>query len=199
MTSPVITAVFTIGYLAITAWLCRGIKLNTRDLCLCGLPCALTIVLASMMIPLPTGAMITCGSWIPLVLLALVCDYRLAFLSGWVTGILVIILIPAWQPVHWAQIFVEPLVCFSCLGYAGIFGNQKRGHILLGMLLAIFLKFWGHVLSGVIFFSQNAWDGWGAWGYSISYNVSSWLPEIILSAVIIHFIPWKALNAALVK
>ena len=199
MTSPVITAVFTIGYLAITAWLCRGIKLNTRDLCLCGLTCALTIVLASMMIPLPTGAMITCGSWIPLVLLALICDHRLAFLSGWITGVLVIILIPAWQPVHWAQIFVEHLVCFSCLGYAGIFGSQKRGHILLGMLLAIFLKFWGHVLSGVIFFSQNAWDGWGAWGYSLTYHLSSKVPEGILTMVIVSLLPLGALRKALNK
>ena len=30
MTSPVITAIFTIGYLAITLWLCRNVKLNAK-------------------------------------------------------------------------------------------------------------------------------------------------------------------------
>jgi len=199
MTSPIITAVFTIGYLAITAWLCRGVKLNAKALCLCGLVCALTLVLSSVMIPLPTGAVITCGSWIPLVLLALIFDYRLAFLSGWITGILIIILIPAWQPVHWAQVFVEHLVCFSCLGYAGIFGNHKRGHILAGMLLAIFLKFWGHVLSGVIFFSQNAWDGWGAWGYSLTYHLSSKVPEGIITMVIVSLLPLGTMRESLNK
>ena len=189
MTAPVITAVFSIGYLGITVWLCRGMKLDAKALCLCGLTCALTMVLESIMIPLPTGAAIPLGALIPLMLLALLYDYRLAFLSGWITGILVIILIPVWQPVHWAQLFVEHLVCFSCLGYAGIFGNQKRGQILLGMLLAIFLKFWGHVLSGVIFFSQNAWDGWGAWGYSLAFNLSSRLPEGIISIVIVTLLP----------
>lgn len=199
MTSPIITAVFTIGYLSVTLWLCRGIRLNAKALCLCGLACALTLVLESIMIPLPTGAAIPLGALIPLMLLALIYDYRLAFLSGWITGILVILLIPAWQPVHWAQLFVEHLVCFSCLGYAGIFGSHKRGRILVGMLLAIFLKFWGHVLSGVIFFSQNAWDGWGAWGYSLTYHLSSKIPEAILTMVIVSLLPLGTMRKALHK
>ena len=199
MTAPIITAVFSISYFAVTLWLVRRVKLNARSICYAGVICALTVVLAGIRVPLPTGSNITCGSWIPLVMLALICDYRLAFLSGWITGILVIILIPAWQPVHWAQIFVEHLVCFSCLGYAGIFGSQKRGHILLGMLLAIFLKFWGHVLSGVIFFSQNAWDGWGAWGYSLTYHLSSKVPEGILTMVIVSLLPLGTLRKALNK
>ena len=199
MTAPVITAVFTIGYLVVTAWLCRGLKLDAKALSLGGLTCALTLVLASVMIPLPTGAMITCGSWIPLILLAVICDYRLAFLSGWITGVLVMILIPAWQPVHWAQIFVEHLVCFSCLGYAGIFGSHKRRRVLAGMMLATFLKFWGHVLSGVIFFSQNAWDGWGAWGYSLTYHLSSKIPEGVLTMVIVSLLPLTMMKKALNK
>ena len=158
MTSPILVAVFTVAYLAVTAWLCRGLKLSARNLAMGGLACALTLILGSIMIPLPTGASITCGSWIPLMLLAVVCDRRLAFVSGWVCGILAMVLIPAWQPVHWAQIFVEHLVCFSCLGYTGIFGTDKRWKILCGGILAIFIKFWAHVFSGVIFFSQNAVD-----------------------------------------
>ena len=113
MTAPIITAVFAIGYLGLTAWLCRKVTLSAKALCLCGLTCALTLVLESIMIPLPTGAAIPLGAMIPLLLLALLYDYRLAFLSGWITGLLVIFLIPAWQPVHWAQLFVEHLVCFS--------------------------------------------------------------------------------------
>ena len=129
-------------------------------------------------------------------LLAVVCDRRLAFVSGWVCGILAMVLIPAWQPVHWAQIFVEHLVCFSCLGYTGIFGTDKRWKILCGGILAIFIKFWAHVFSGVIFFSQNAWDGWGAWGYSLTYHISSKIPEGIFSLVILMILPLGALRKA---
>ena len=189
MISPIITAVFAIGYLLITVWLCRGIKLNARALCLGGVICALTLVLASIRIPLPTGSNITCGSWIPLMLLALVYDCRLAMVTGWVCGILAMILIPGWQAVHWAQIFVQQLVCFSCLGYAGVFGTDKRWKMLCGMALAVFIRCCGHVLSGVIFYSQNAWDGWGAWGYSLAYNLSSRLPEGVLSILIVLLLP----------
>ena len=196
MTSPIFVAVFTVCYLLVTIWLCRGLKLTARNLAMGGLACALTLVLGSIMIPLPTGASITCGSWIPLMLLALVYDPKLTFVTGWLTGLLAMLLIPAWQPVHWAQFFVEHMVCFSCLGYTGIFGSDKRWKILCGGLLAIFLKFWAHVFSGVIFFSQNAWDGWGAWGYSLTYHLSSKIPEGIISLAIVMVLPLGALKKA---
>ena len=199
MISLTITAVFAVVYLLATLGLCRGVKLDARALCLGGVVCALTLVLASIRVPLPTGSNITCGSWIPLMLLALVYDYRLSILAGWVCGLLAMILIPGWQAVHWAQIFVQQLVCFSCLGYAGIFGSEKRQKALCGMVLAVFLRCCGHVLSGVIFYSQNAWDGWGAWGYSLAYNLSSRLPEEILSIVIVSLLPLKLLRRSALK
>ena len=196
MISPVVVTVFTVCYLAVTLWLCRGLKLNAKSLAMGGLVCAITLILASIMLPLPTGAAITCGSWIPLMLLAAVYDYRLAFVSGWICGILSIFLIPAWQPVHWAQICVENMVCFSCLGYTGIFGSDKRWKLLCGGILGVSLKFWAHVFSGVIFFSQNAWDGWGAWGYSLAYHLSSKVPEGIVSLSILMLLPLGALKKA---
>ena len=199
MISLTITAVFAVVYLLATLGLCRGVKLDARALCLGGVVCALTLVLASIRVPLPTGSNITCGSWIPLMLLALVYDYRLSILAGWVCGLLAMILIPGWQAVHWAQIFVQQLVCFSCLGYAGIFGSEKRQKALCGMVLAVFLRCCGHVLSGVIFYSQNAWDGWGAWGYSLAYNLSSRLPEGTLSIVIVSLLPLKLLRRSALK
>ena len=168
MISPIVTGIFTVGYLAVTLWLCRGVRLDARSLALGGITCALTLVLASLYIPLPTGSTITAGSMLPLMLLAVVYDYRLTFLTGWITGILALFLIPTWQPVHWAQIFVEHL---------------------LGMALAIFLKFTGHVLSGVVFFSQNAWDGWGAWAYSLTYHLTSKVPEGIATGAILLALP----------
>ena len=101
MISLTITAVFAVVYLLATLGLCRGVKLDARALCLGGVVCALTLVLASIRVPLPTGSNITCGSWIPLMLLALVYDYRLSILAGWVCGLLAMILIPGWQAVHW--------------------------------------------------------------------------------------------------
>ena len=199
MISVTITAIFTIGYLLVTFWLCRGCRFNARNLSIGGMICALTLVLATIRIPLPTGSNITCGSWIPLMLLALLYDYRLAMVTGGVCGILAMLLIPGWQAVHWAQIFVQQLICFSCLGYAGVFGSDKRWKAVCGMTLAVALRCISHVLSGVIFYSQNAWDGWGAWGYSLAYNLSSRLPEGIISIVIVTILPLHMMRRLLKK
>lgn len=199
MISLTITAVFAVVYLLATLGLCRGVKLDARALCLGGVVCALTLVLASIRVPLPTGSNITCGSWIPLMLLALVYDYRLSILTGWVCGLLAMILIPGWQAVHWTQIFVQQLVCFSAWATPASSALRNGKRLFAAWFSAVFLRCCGHVLSGVIFYSQNAWDGWGAWGYSLAYNLSSRLPEGILSIVIVSLLPLKLLRRSALK
>lgn len=199
MRDTIITVLLLLAYYGITCFLCRGVKLRTKDLCLCGLSAALTLILESIRIPLPTGATIPCASMVPLMLLAVLCDYRLTFWAGWVCGVVGVFLVPAWQPVHWGQVFAEHLVCFSCMGYVGIFGTDKRWKILCGIALASALKLCGHILSGVIFFSQYAWEGWGAWGYSVVYNISQNMPLCILSAVIVLALSLHTLKRAIGK
>ena len=126
MTAPIITAVFAILYFVVTLWMVRRVKLNAQTICYAGVICALTVVLAGIRVPLPTGSNITCGSWIPLMILALVVDVRLAMLAGWVCGILVMFLLPGWEAVHWAQIFVQQLVCASPASAMPVFSAGKR-------------------------------------------------------------------------
>ncbi len=192
-----IVCVFAAVYYAVTIFLLRGVRLNTKGVCASGIMIALTLLLDSSRFPLPTGASIPLFSPVPLLLLAVLFDMRLAILAGWACGILSIFLSPAWQPVHWGQIFVEHLVCFSCLGYAGVFNCEKRRTILCGIVLASLLKLTGHLLSGVLVFSQNAWEGWGAWGYSLGYNLSQNVPLCILSGVIVLALPLKSLRHAI--
>lgn len=192
----VIVIIFVLLYYAVTIFLIRGVRFTTRDLCLCSIVVAMTLVLESIRIPLPTGATISLCSPVPLMLLAIVADYRLSIIAGWVCGLLAMLMVPGWQLVHWGQFLVEHMVCFSCLGYTGIFGTDKRYKILRGMLLASCLKILGHLLSGVVFFSQNAWDGWGAWGYSLAYNLSQNVPLCILSGIIVMALPLNAMKRA---
>jgi len=188
-----ITVVFSVSYLAITVYLCRGAALRVKDLCYCGICIALTLVLESFRIPLPTGATIPLASMLPLMILSLY-SYKLAMLGGFVTGVMALLFVPDWQPVHWGQVFVEHLVCFSCIGYTGIFGSASKKKLLAGVLLASILKICGHTLSGVLFFSQDAWDGWGAWGYSLVYNISQNVPLAIACGIIFLSIPLKTMQ-----
>lgn len=68
---------------------------------------------------------------------------------------------------------------------------------LCGVLLAILLRFIGQMLSGVVFFSQNAWDGWGAWGYSITYHLSCKIPEGTATTLIMLALPLKTIQNAI--
>lgn len=189
-----IVITFTVAYYIVTVFMVRHVKFSTRDISLCAVVVAMTLILQSIRFPLPTGATICLCSPVPLMLLAIVRDYRLSIISGWLCGLLALLLIPGWQLVHWGQFFVEHMICFSCLGYTGIFGTDKRWKIVCGMVLASCLKIAAHLLSGVVFFAQNAWDGWGAWGYSWAYNLSQNVPLCILSAVIVLLLPLNTLK-----
>ncbi len=199
MLAYLITAVFTVCYLVFTATRCKGLKLTVKTQCLCGIATALTVVLSYLYIPLPTGASISIGTLIPIMLLSVCYDYRAAIFSGAVTAILSLFLMPGWAPVHWAQFAVEHLVCFTCLGYAGIFGIDKKWKLLCGILTVLLIKTTGHVLSGILFFSQNAWEGFGAVAYSFGYNLSSALPEAVLAAILMLFLPIDHIQNAISK
>ena len=188
-----IAALFTVVWLGFLLWHCRGLKFSTRAVtygALCG---AMTMILACIYLPLPTGASISLGSWLPLMVLAVCYDHRLAMVSGLLCGMIAPFLLPGWSLVHWAQYFLEYMTIFSCMGCAGLFG-QTRGKILLGALLAIFLRFWAQVLSGVVFFGQYAWEGFGAWGYSLLFHLSGKIPEGILTVAILLALPMERLS-----
>lgn len=192
-----IIGILVLLYFLITLHLCRGLRLHTRDIAYGSLACALTLLLSYFpKIPIPTGSTIDLAI-LPLMLLALLYDYRVAIVSGFACGILVIFTVPGWAPVHWAQIPIEHLLCMTALGYAGVFGNRSRSKVLCGVVLATALKLTGHVLSGVLFFSQNAWEGWGPWGYSLSFNCSSIIPEGIIAAIVVMALPLPMMAKAI--
>lgn len=197
--SELIVAVFSIAVLAVTIWLCRGMKLGARDLTLAGIMCAATLILRCLLITLPNGSHISLGAMLPILLLSLLYDRRVAFFCGWVTGILAMVLLPGWQPVHWAQPFVEQLICFSALGYASIFGTDKRWKITAGTAVAVVLSVLSHIMAGAIFFAEYAWDGYGPWAYSIVANLSGHGTEGLLTIVLVSVLPIRHLQKAVQK
>lgn len=147
MSAFAVTALFLIVFFGISLYVVKDFELHAKDLATCGIMIALTMILDSIRIPLPTGATMSLCSLVPLLLLAILWSPKLAIVSGWVCGILALFLVPAWQPVHWGQIFAEHLVCFSGRGYAGSYGNDKRWKVLCGVLLASVIKISDHTIN----------------------------------------------------
>ena len=113
------------------------------------------------------------------------------------------------QMVWWRAIIVcliDYVIAYTVLGLGGIFRkkNSTRKALCLGSILAISLRYLAHIVSGAIFFGTWAeWfftqDGFPAWGqsilntfsgtslatvYSIIYNGTYMIPEIIITAIV---------------
>ncbi len=114
--------------------------------------------------------------------------------------------------------FLDYVVAYSLLGFGGIFKNKIKNHSLAistGTIFALFLRYLAHTLSGTLFFGSWAeWfftqEGFYAFGakimencsgytlafvYSLIYNGSYMLPEIIITAALAPII-YKTLTAA---
>lgn len=86
------------------------------------------------------------------------------------------------------------IIAFSVLGLAGMFRKKGMGGCIGGMVVAMMLRFVSHVFSGVVIFKSAGaiWDGLDIQNsllYSIAYNATYMLPEIVFTviAVVILF------------
>ena len=105
---------------------------------------------------------------------------------------------------------IDYVIAYTVLGFGGIFRNKfgTRKALVLGSIFAISLRYIAHIVSGAIFFGTWAeWfftqDGFPAWGekileifsggslatvYSIIYNGTYMIPEIIITAIVACFV-----------
>ena len=127
VTVPQLTA-----YFGISLYMVKNIILHAKDLAICGIMIALTLILDSIRIPLPTGATMSLCSPVPLLLLAILWSSKLAIVSGWFCGILAMFLVPAWQPVHWGQLFAKHMI---------IFQKKKQNHNSFLLRFCFYCKF----------------------------------------------------------
>jgi thiamine transporter len=107
-------------------------------------------------------------------------------------------------------IFIDYILAYSVLGLGGVFRKkfETKKAIVLGSIFAISLRYISHILSGAIFFGTWAeWfftqDGFYSWGqkiletfsgaslatvYSIIYNGTYMIPEIVITAIVACFV-----------
>ena len=156
---------------------------------------ALMIVEAGLMIALaqvlsyikvfeaPYGGSITAGSMIPILIFAVRWGLGPGLLAGTAYGILQFIFGPKYS-MHIISILFDYVVAFGLLGLAGLFKSSLKG-VLGGTFLGIFGRFVCHVISGVVIWASYAPKGTSPLVYSILYNGSYLLPELIFSMIIV--------------
>ncbi|HHV59097.1 MAG TPA: energy-coupled thiamine transporter ThiT [Clostridiaceae bacterium] len=132
---------------------------------------------------MPQGGSITPGSMIPIILFAIRWGPKKGILAGAVYGVLQFILGPKWS-FHPVSLIFDYPVAFGLLGLAGLFRNTSTG-IAGGTVLGVLGRFLCHVISGVVVFASYAPEGQHPLLYSMIYNGSFLLPELIISLVVV--------------
>ncbi|MBR4080019.1 MAG: energy-coupled thiamine transporter ThiT [Christensenellaceae bacterium] len=139
---------------------------------------ALAFVLSYIkLFEMPQGGCITPASMLPIILFSYIYGYKKGLVLGFAYGILNII--QGAYIVHWAQFILDYLFAFTVIGLGGI----CRKHIAWSILISSAGRFLFAVISGVVFFAEYAGEQ-NALIYSIVYNASYLIPEVIICLAI---------------
>lgn len=164
-----------------------------------GMAIALAIVLGALtrLLQLPYGGSINL-SGLPIIAMALRHGVRTGTMTGALFGVVDFVLNPYYF--HPIQVVLDYPLAFALLGAgAGLaaeaVAQNRRGMrllVLAALGLAGILRLFVHWVSGMVFFAHFAPAGQPVWLYSLTYNLSYVVPEVVLymllSQVILRFI-----------
>lgn len=174
--------------------------MNKKVLMLCesAVMIALATVLSLIKIEWPFGGSITICSMLPI----LIIGYRYKPLWGCFTGLIYGLVQMLFGMSNFAYatsalavitiLLFDYLVAFAVIGLGGVFReikNQSAG-LALGAVLAGFLRFVCHFISGVTVWSGFAED-MPAYLYSLTYNGAYMIPEtvvLVIGAIVIGLV-----------
>lgn len=160
-------------------------KTSTRMITEAGIMIAAAQILSYVKIfEAPYGGSVTAGSMIPIILFSLRWGTKSGLLAGTAYGILQFLLGGAIYSYHIVSILFDYVVAFGLLGLAGLFRNSVKG-VFLGASLGILGRFLCHVISGVVVWASYAPEGMNPLYYSLVYNGSYLLPELVITLVIV--------------
>ena len=165
--------------------------MNTKKLTLSAVMIALSAVLSLVKVyQLPLGGSITLLSMLPVA--------AVAICYGTKTGLFVSVLYAFVQialdlgalmgygmtPATWIGcLLFDYIFAYGVLGLSGLFRKKGTLGMCTGIAIACFLRFISHFISGAIVFSIWCPENWNVYVYSLVYNGSYMLPELIFTII----------------
>jgi len=164
----------------------KSIKLNTSMIAHIGLMLALTVILHTFRLyHMPQGGSVTLGGMIPLLLIAFRYGPVVGYLAGFVYGMINLIQDPyILQPV---QVLFDYPLPYMAIGLAGYFKDR----ILLGAIIGSCGRFICHFISGAVFFASYAPPDTSPYWYSLVFNATYLVPELLICLFILRVLPVK--------
>lgn len=166
-------------------------RFTAKKVALAGVCAAASFVLALLKFkPVKYGGSITLASFVPILIYAYAFGAREGFLLGLIHGLLNFIESP--YILTPATFIFDYLLAFASVGVMGFFGKMPRKEkgclpVLLGAIAVFSLRFASHLVSGMIFFLNDAvWVSFPNWatGNAFIYSLVYQCVYIPLDAVI---------------
>lgn len=166
-------------------------KMETKKLTLSAVLIALSAVLSMVKVyELPLGGSITLLSMLPVAVIAICygtrwgmfCSTLYAFVQvamdiGKLMGY-------GMTAGTWVGcLLFDYIVAYGALGLAGVFRKRNILGMCVGIMLALVIRFIAHFISGAIVFAVFCPEGWNVFLYSLCYNGSYMLPELVITIV----------------
>ncbi len=123
---------------------------------------------------LPQGGAVTFASLIPLMLYSYMFGIRRGVVIGALYGLLQFVQAPWFY--HPVQFLLDYPIAFSAIGLTGLFNEIglfpkiKPLGFALGALIAVTLRYFSHVISGIFVFGSGDPENYGAVAWSFLYN-----------------------------
>ncbi len=165
--------------------------MKTKKMTLSAIMIALSAVLSMVKVyELPLGGSITLLSMLPVAAIAICYGTKTGLFVSTIYAFVQIALDLGklmgygMTPVSWIGCLVfDYLVAYGALGISGIWRKSGTIGMCAGVALACVVRFISHFISGAIVFAIWCPEGWNVYWYSIVYNGSYMLPELILTTV----------------
>jgi thiamine transporter len=167
-------------------------RTNTLTLVECALMIAMSVVLCLFPIyKFPQGGSVTLASMAPLILVSTRHGIKWGLVAAFVYSLLQMILPPGFYPppamtffAFAGVILLDYIVAFTVLGLAALIGKPFKNKVLgaaVGTVVVTVLRLVCHFLSGILIWSSYAPEGTPVWLYSLTYNGTYMLWEIIIT------------------
>lgn len=162
---------------------------KTRKLTEMAMMIALAVVCSFIKVwEMPQGGSIAL-TMIPLLLIS----FRLGAAAGMVSGAVygVISLLIAGVVYHPMSILLDYVLAFALVGIAGFFGKDLKG-IIFGSIAGVGGRFLSSLVSGAVIFGEYAPAGQNPWVYSLIYQATYLIPELVIAIAVLLLLHFKA-------
>lgn len=197
LTTPgyVILVILMVAALVIPIVLSRknSKKMSAKQLTFCAVAMALALVTSFIKVAsLPMGGSITLFSMFFMCFIGYLYGPKIGIMTGVAYGILQLIIEPyIYAPL---QVLLDYPLAFGALGMSGFFSKKKFG-LTTGVIVGILGRYICHVISGYVFFASYAPEGMNPMIYTLGYNATYIVPELIATVIVVSLPPvMKALK-----